>query len=71
MAAGNLFRQYFGKVYLQRSAGQFISESHCLAQCTGGRIGAQVAPQIRFQILGMAAERREGRVQLGNTAAPA
>jgi hypothetical protein len=47
MSAGNLFRQYFAKVYLWRPAGQFISESHCLAQCTGHRIGAELAPQIR------------------------
>jgi hypothetical protein len=55
MAARNLFRQDSGKVYLRQRMGQFISESNCLPQCTGRQMGAELAPQIRFQDAGQAA----------------
>jgi hypothetical protein len=49
------------KVYLRGAPGQFINESDCLRQSASRLEVAKLAPQIRREVLGLAAERGAGK----------
>ena len=50
-----------GKVYLRGATGQFIDERDCLRQSAGRLEVTKLAPQIRCEVIGLAAECRTGK----------